>query len=94
MVTKICEQCGEEFAAKRSTAKFCCEACKKKAKRARGRKEIECESCGQKFVPTHGSQIYCSDYCKEFEKLESRRLYQLYSTSSTDTWTDGDQYDY
>ena len=68
MVTKICEQCGESFEAKRKDAKFCSQKCQKRAKR--GNSEIvKCVICGTSF-PKSGKNIYCCDECKEVARID------------------------
>jgi hypothetical protein len=78
MVERICEQCGKPFQAKRSDAKYCRQACQKKAKRTKILPTKECISCGKIFQPEHGSQIYCSAYCYEYEKDEVYKLTRKY----------------
>ena len=36
----VCEHCGQRFEAYRASAKYCCEACKQKAKRKREAQEL------------------------------------------------------
>lgn len=63
-----CIQCGEEFIAKRSTAKYCSTKCRVQFKRAKDkakRPQLTCPVCGKKFNDENGRQ-YCSEDCYEW----------------------------
>lgn len=69
MVLKVCLHCGEEFEAKRSTAKFCDVSCRKKYNyRQKNQLEEKICICGKHFIPRNGNQEYCSDDCAEWAK--------------------------
>lgn len=82
-VTKICEECGEEFKVwpSREERKFCSEECKNKAHskfmegRGRNRKTVECDWCGKEFekIESHVREHnFCSRECQGKYYSENR----------------------
>lgn len=57
-----CSVCGDEFHTARG-AKYCSDACKKKAWRRSRETDRVCEECGVSFKGTHGKR-YCSGACR------------------------------
>ena len=73
---KNCEECGQEFVAKRSWSKFCERACQGRAARRRspdvpkrGQKRTGTQVCGHpkcsNTFPARGSKAYCSKECRQ-----------------------------
>jgi len=90
MYIKICVQCGNEFEAKRSDAKFCSDKCRKRNKR--GTVETKtCLICGKQF-PTDGKREYCPGACSETAQVINRthgdyKRYELYNNDDG-SWDD------
>nr|DAW05824.1 MAG TPA: NinG recombination protein [Caudoviricetes sp.] len=62
-----CETCGNEWLAKRKSAKYCSPSCKPQSKRIRYK--VECSICSKEIERTksqleHGERHYCSEECK------------------------------
>lgn len=55
-----CEKCGDEFACRRTDARYCSQACSKQARR---RGSATCPQCGGTFAPSRYGQTYCSKRC-------------------------------
>ena len=94
MHVKICEQCGAEFEAKRSDAKYCSKKCRQivSTRKIRGTKNVKiCLICGTKFI-TDGKREYCCDECSETAHIINRthgdyRRYELYNNDDG-SWED------
>ena len=90
----ICEQCGNVFEAKRSTARFCSAKCRVAFNRAAKKHivKIVCIVCGNEFVQGHGHQQYCSQECSETAHMINRthsdyKRYELYNNNDG-SWDD------
>ena len=86
-----CVNCGKEFEAKRSDAKYCSAKCRQQAKRGSFAVK-QCPMCGKEFKgPNH--QKYCSDDCAEW----AQRLMEFHNNSSRfddlDFFEDADEWD-
>jgi predicted nucleic acid-binding Zn ribbon protein len=94
MVKKICEQCGESFEAKRSTARFCQTKCRVAFNRAAKKIVVKkiCIVCGNEFIQKHGNQEYCSDECSETARIITQthnnfKRWEIYSDDDG-SWID------
>ena len=74
---KICPICKKEFTLKASRQKYCCNKCRKEAKRIASNLwyhknkiivEKTCLLCNIKFIPKHPNQKYCSSECAKKQK--------------------------
>ena len=70
---KVCECCGVEFEAKRSSAKFCSAKCR--VRNARNSFAVrECIICGKEFVPVYGKEECCGKECSEILLSQNKRF--------------------
>lgn len=92
MVLKVCLQCGEEFEAKRSDAKFCSPKCRQRAKRSKQSHDPKVCLCGKEFVPNHGNQEYCSDDCAEWAKDLDRSYSNYVKARRTSVYDDDEDF--
>lgn len=90
MHNKICENCGKNFEAKKTTLKYCSRECYEEK---RARKENKCKACWKSFIWNRNTQQYCSQECymkdisleiihkkcptcwKEFDTKDVNRIY-------------------
>lgn len=63
----ICEICNRPQRTNRSDAKYCSDACRVKAYRARQRNHryTPCEVCGENFLNRTMRGLYCSPACRQ-----------------------------
>ena len=63
---KICEECGKEFEANRSNAKYCSTECREAFFKELYKVKRKCKCCGKIFNPKEvGKYCYCSDECQK-----------------------------
>jgi len=92
MVSIICANCGESFEAKRKSAKYCSDKCKKQFQRGSFAKKV-CDICGKEFNGPN-QKVYCSDECAQWaiDLQTYRKNSDRYDY--TDCVTIGDEEDY
>jgi hypothetical protein len=90
---RTCNHCHRSFTAARATAKYCSDACRGKAYRARQQPQTRiqpapkravsiCQHCGNTFRANIGKrQIYCSESCKTLA-YRARRAALIYTIAA------------
>lgn len=84
VLIKQCDECGQDFSARRDRARWCSPACKERRRRKEGvayvRPRVEpmaeqrtCEECGTAYVAVKPWQRFCSSPCKQRTNRRERR---------------------
>lgn len=77
-MNKSCLNCSKPFKSRRSTAKYCSNACKTSYNREQ-QKEVffkECEVCKTDFHTTNTRKKYCSEKCRRKNAVNNRPKYK------------------
>lgn len=84
----ICQYCGKKFKEKHHSQKYCCETCKKEARKIQNKKNrirwekkqekkvlVKCRWCGKIFTRTKNSErrFFCSEKCKKEMNSKNNR---------------------